>query len=453
VDSPISTADINMHYASVSTDVLYTAPLPKNTCKCEINNHSPWPGPYQVLNALETHKSKATGADKIPPWFARLAAPFLAQPLSTLFSKSIHQSIVPSQWKEALITPIPKNTGPLSPADFRPISVLPMFSTILEKFVVRHCIYPLLSQPPLRNQISDQYAFRPTGSTSAAVISLLHSTTTLLQTDPYVHIIALDFSKAFDVVRHSSLFTKLAALPLADNIYEWLIDFFTDRTHRTKFNSELSSKLPINASVVQGSALGPAMFILNMSDLHCVKAGNIFVKYADDAYLLVPASNSHTIPSELDNIETWSLSNNQKLNVAKSSELIVWRRPNKNNLVSPPTSGIKRVTEVNMLGVIIDQHLNFSQHLTHTISSASQSLYALKVLKNFGQESAALSRVFTATVVSKLTYASPCWWGSVNTAGQQQLQSVLNRGFRWGLCGISCNSMADLCQKADINLG
>ena len=62
--------------------------------------------------------------------------------------------------------------------------------------------------------MADQYAFRPTGSTTAAVISILNDLTDMLQINPYVRIVALDFSKAFDTLRHSTLLKKFAALPL-----------------------------------------------------------------------------------------------------------------------------------------------------------------------------------------------------------------------------------------------
>jgi len=57
--------------------------------------------------------------------------------------------------------------------------------------------------------------------------------------------------------------------------------------------------LGINESVVQGSALGPPLFIINLSDLHPVATGNMMVKYADDATLIAPASNRSIIPDEL----------------------------------------------------------------------------------------------------------------------------------------------------------
>jgi len=73
---------------------------------------------------------------------------------------------------------------------------------------------------------SDQFAFRPIGSTTAALIALLHTVGDMLATNGFVYIIALDFSKAFDTVRHSSLMDKMAQLAMPDQVYNWIKDFF-----------------------------------------------------------------------------------------------------------------------------------------------------------------------------------------------------------------------------------
>ena len=63
--------------------------------------------------------------------------------------------------------------------------------------LVKSFLYPILSSPEYSHHFADQFAFYPTGSTTAALIYILHTITKLLITHPYVHIIALDFSKAF----------------------------------------------------------------------------------------------------------------------------------------------------------------------------------------------------------------------------------------------------------------
>ena len=104
----------------------------------------------------------------------------------------------------------------------------------MERSVVRNFLYPVLFNPlpTLTLQFSDQFAFRPTGSTEAAIIALLHTVTNLLLSNPYVIVISLDFSKAFDTVRHYTLLQKVAELDLPDHVFNRLVDFFEGHSHQ-----------------------------------------------------------------------------------------------------------------------------------------------------------------------------------------------------------------------------
>src|SRR6218665_895990 len=97
-------------------------------------------------------------------------------PLAHIINNSLASSNVPEQWKFAVITPVPKINNPTSPADYRPISILPILSRIMERIVVRTYLYPEFCKPPLAAELHDQFAFRPTGSTTAAVTAFLHHT-------------------------------------------------------------------------------------------------------------------------------------------------------------------------------------------------------------------------------------------------------------------------------------
>ena len=190
---------------------------------------------------------------------------------------------------------------------------------------MRRFIYPSLLSPcpPSTLSVDNQFAFRPSGSTTAALIATLKHISDLLESSPYVHLIALDFSKAFDTVRHATLFDKLAQFPLPDCIFNWLVRFFSGRSHQTKFCNATSSPSIISASVIQGSAVGPAAFIVNASDLFPSSPGNVLVKYADDVFLIVPSSLTYTIPAELAHISSWATTNNLRLNPTKTHELLV----------------------------------------------------------------------------------------------------------------------------------
>jgi len=150
---------------------------------------------------------------------------------------------------------------------------------------------------------TDQYAFRPTGSTIAAVAAILQSVTELLSCNPYVVVIALDFTKAFDTVRHSTLLHKMASMDIPDEVYNWLVDFYAGRSHSTRFNGISSEQLDISASIIQGSAIGAAAYVVNAADLTTVTASNLIFKYADDTYVVIPASNVSSRAAELDHVE------------------------------------------------------------------------------------------------------------------------------------------------------
>jgi len=102
---------------------------------------------------------------------------------------------------------------------------------------------------------TDQFAFRPTGSTTAALIWILYTITQLLSQHDYVTVLALDFSKTFDSVRHSTLFNKLVRLYIPDHVYNWLVEYFQGHSHCTKYENNTSALADISASIIQGSAI------------------------------------------------------------------------------------------------------------------------------------------------------------------------------------------------------
>ena len=129
-----------------------------------------------------------------------------------------------------------------------------------------------------------------------------------------MHVIALDFSKAFDRVRHATLADKLAALDIPDMVYNWILEYLSNRKHCTKVASQISTLLKINCSIVQGSGIGPSCYVINSSDLQPGNKENFFKTYADDTYLIVTPDNTNTIRSEMDQISRWALENNLVLN-------------------------------------------------------------------------------------------------------------------------------------------
>jgi hypothetical protein len=265
---------------------------------------------------------------------------------------------------------------------------------------------------------------------------------------------ALDFSKAFDSVRHSAVLNKFSRLSIPDHVYNWIEAFFRNHSHCTKFDGEISDFLNILASIIQGSAIGPASYVITASDLHPITPGNYMHKYADDTYLVVPAANFHSSVAEITQIKKWAEDNNLVLNFRKSVE-IVFVPPRSRRAVEIPMPAIPeiaRVDSIKALGVTISRKFSITQHVENLLASCAQTLFALRTLRQHGLPTNALHTVFKVTVVAKLTYASPAWWGFTSTDDRNRLEALLRRSTRLGYRDVSDPTFNDICKQADETL-
>jgi len=272
----------------------------------------------------------------------------------------------------------------------------------------------------------------------------------MLNTNSHVIVIATDFSKAFDTV---SVLEKFAALDVPDYVYNWLVNFFSGRTQCTTFHNVTSELKEISASVVQGSAIGPASYVVNTSDLKVVHAGNVLCKYADDTYIIIPSCNVDTRMVELDNVERWAKGNNLTLNRAKCAEMVIHDSRRKSQVVMPHLlPAVARVQSMKVLGVTINCNLSVLDHVNNITRSSAQTIHALRILRAHGMADSSLHVVYRAVVVAKLTYAASAWWGFASAADRQRIEAVLRRGKRSGLCSGDVPTIAELVDRADDEL-
>ena len=409
-----------------------------------------------IFLKLDRLMPTATGVDGIPAWFLRLMAPFLALPIAGLFNLSIRNSIVPNQWKAACIIPVPKIANPAKASDFRPISIVPVLSRIMERMIVRKFIYPSLDCLPHPLSVMDQHAFRPSGSTTSAIISVISDISAMLRENSYVRVLALDFSKAFDTLRHSSLMNKYALLSLPDEVYNWLANYFQGRTHCTRVGGEFSTFRKISAGVIQGSVPGPASYVVAASDLAPRYQANKMEKYADDTYLIIPSSSASTTDEELSHIGNWASCNNLRLNNAKSNE-VIFTRPRRGRAGDradppPPVQGITRVSQLSILEVEISNNLSVSMHVDNLIKSCAQSLYALRTLRAHGLPDGPLHKIFASTTLAKIMYASSAWSGFASAEDKNRLDAFSRKSKRLGYCDPGAPSVSELMAKYDAHL-
>ena len=202
-----------------------------------------------------------------------------------------------------------------------------------------------MNDPPPEISFDDQFAFRPTGSATAALINLISIITNLLRSGKTVVLISLDFSKAFDRVKHQTLFEKYGKMDIPDVVYNWLTSYFDGREHCTKFMNNVSSMKQINSSVVQGSVIGPSSYSIAESDLRSKNINFWMDKFADDVDLITTLDNYDKIQDEIEHVDQWAKNNNLILNKDKSREIIF--RGNKSvQGIPPPLDGITRVNSI-----------------------------------------------------------------------------------------------------------
>src|SRR6218665_1216807 len=235
-------------------------------------------------------------------------------------------------------------------------------------------MYPAFEDKATYNLLKDQYAFRPTGSTTSALISIQQQATQMLENNVYV-------AKAFETVCHDTHAKKLAAISMPDRIYNLVVDFLRGRSHVTCFQGGISKERVISASVVQGSGIGPSSFIVCASDLHPVREENKMAKYADDTYLLVGGSVRHTPHEEIGNVSLWAEENNLRLNPQKTKEILVARH-SRRFLPPPLLDRVQRVSSLLVLAVTLEDNLRVTEHVERTLEACSRSLYDLLELRS-----------------------------------------------------------------------
>ena len=150
--------------------------------------------------------------------------------------------------------------------------------------------------------------------------------------------------------------------------------------------------------------------------------------FADDTYLVVPASNSSSRLLETDHIQTWAAENNLMLNCSKSKEIIFTARGKRGKSVQLPSPclDIERVSSQRVLGVIVNDQLTATDHVSNILASCNSLLYALRILRSHGIPDTSLYDVFRATVIAKLTYCAPSWSGACSAADRAKLESFVS---------------------------
>ena len=164
---------------------------------------------------------------------------------------------------------------PSTLAKYRPISVTSVLAHIFDKLIAKHFLYPAIHDKMSRNGFNNQFAFRPTASTEAAIIKTVDIVTNYLAiSNKYVNMLCLDVAKAFDTIVHKFILNALLLYNIGDEVYNLIIDYLSHRQHSTRFQGQTSDFENINSAVIQGSGLGPVLYSMATSNFNIVHKNN-----------------------------------------------------------------------------------------------------------------------------------------------------------------------------------
>lgn len=396
----------------------------------------------KIINNLENKYS--TGDDEIPIPIIKPISHIISPPLCNIINASFSQSTFPSKLKKSIITPIHKKGSKEDINNFRPISLLSIFSKIIEK-VVKNRLVTFLEKNHILTP--EQYGFRDSRNTTDAIDNFLNMVYKNIESKNQILGVFCDLTKAFDSVNHKKLIKKLEHYGIRNKSLQWFESYLSNRTHKVKLSKPNQNDIiehyesnfcNLDRGIPQGTVLGPVLFIIYINDLkHCTNQA-LFTLFADDTSILITDKNKDQLKYKANNVLTavhqWFSINDLSLNMTKTI-YIQFNSPNNtpetitlSEISSKPT--IQSTQQTRFLGVILDQNLTWNNHLDLLKSKLGSAIFALKsVRRTIGPEAA--KAAYHGYFHSLIEYGLP-FWGANNrikeifTLQKKALRATLN---------------------------
>jgi hypothetical protein len=359
----------------------------------------------------------------------------LVKPLTHLFNLSISTGAFPSKLKISRTVPIFKAGDCTSCDNYRPISLLSSISKILEKIIATS----LTNHLELNKLINEnQYGFLRGRSTVHSLTKVTNRIAKDLNDKKFVVGLFLDLRKAFDVVSHDILIDKLQRLGIKDKELDWFISYLDNRQQFVDINGHISTKRLIDISVLQGSILGPILFLCFINDLPA--ATNLMtVLFADDTLGLDSdkdlAALLERTNTEIQKLANWFRANRMAVNVGKTKYIIFRNKGTKINIDLERHGLVYNCNEIGQpdnpdliyklgriyndnpekteraykfLGIYLDEYLTFDTHCTHICNKLAMSNFIINRAKNFLSPHT-LRTLYFALIHPHLLYGLPIY--------------------------------------------
>ena len=383
----------------------------------------------EILRYLKKlQRNKSSGIDELPPNLLKDTAYEISKPLAFIINKSLSTGTIPSLWKTSKVTPLHKSDSKADFNNYRPISVLPCLSKILEKVVNRQISDYLEKNYLLK---TSQFGFRPRRSTELACTLLIDDIRKNIDNGFLTGAIFLDLSKAFDTVSHSHLLSKLPSYGIAGIELAWFENYLFNRKQHVLYDGKISNEFSVYRGIPQGSILGPTLFLLHLDDIdNCLRHCKV-IKYADDTVIYTTGKNKDTVQNNLNvdvtAIHKWLTDNDLSMNLKKGkTESMIFGTSSRLKKTSPLEIKINetllnQTTCYKYLGVHLDSSLTMNENFQVKYKKLSSRLRLLSKLRSNLTFQAA-KKIYNSIIVPVFTYC-----GIVNMNLSKTSTKKLNR--------------------------
>uniref|UniRef100_A0A0K8R810 Putative outcast ele5 orf1-h 1e-40-j 4 n=1 Tax=Ixodes ricinus TaxID=34613 RepID=A0A0K8R810_IXORI len=342
------------------------------------NNYSIFLEPVTIPEVcsvfMQLKNSSSCDCDNLQIRPVKYILDLVAPCLCHIFNLSLTTGLFPEKMQMAKVAVLHKKGDKNILSNYRPLSILPLFSKGLEKIIHTR----LVQFSDKHNLLTPaQFGFRKGRSTELALLEQKEYILKNFEEKKQVLGVFVDFTKAFDFINHNILLKKLERYGVRGLPLELLRSYLRHRCQYVSIGQFSSDVKPIHSGVPQGSILGPFLFNMYINDIVNISPAK-FVIYADDSSLFFSSDNSDdlvTIANDtLSKLGAWAKDNYLKINTDKT-KAIIFRPKNKcvnlTGRIVLDTTSIEIVSNFKSLGVIFSEHMLWDSHINHLLAKLS----------------------------------------------------------------------------------
>ena len=375
---------------------------------------------------------RSCGMDNISNYLMKELTVGLRTPLCKLVNKSLDEGIFPESLKIAKIKPLHKGGIATDMNNYRPISLLPVFSKIFEKVVLNRIQHHMKST----NQYSKlQFGFREGSSTIHACEKFSTEILKCFNNKSILASVFIDLKKAFDTVSKDILLEKLRFYGLDSLSLRWFDSYLSNRVQYTCIEKHESQYKVLAGCLAQGSILAPELFLYMVNDMKRSLRYCQCILFADDTTIYLVGTNikflRQKIQFDMQNLYDWLNCNKLYLNISKTKIMLFSEKLLHYNsfdiVVNNQT--IEVVNKFKFLGIVFDHKMTFEHHLSSLCNRLKYYLYMLKQIKSYMSKTSLLLYYY-GYIHSRLQYGLLIWYPLLSQNNKKRLHSVLNRVYK-----------------------